>query len=174
MGPIQIFLFGFEDFAATGAIAAELGALSDAGIVRIIDARFMLKDTEDDIVVARVTDLDEFEREDLRAAAGALIGLGAGAVLGGEEGAEAGFLLGAEAAMAGGELGLSADDVAALGSEMELGDALLLLVLEQVWAVRLRDALQISGLTYADQNYLTPEGLVALGAMLGIETAIAE
>ena len=173
MGPIQIFLFGFEDFAATGAIATELGALSDAGIVRIIDARFMVKDAEDDIVLVRVSDLDEFEREDLRAAAGALIGLGAGAILGGEEGAEAGFVLGAEAAMAGGELGLSADEVAALGSEMELGDALLLLVLEHVWAARLRDALQISGLTYADQNYLTPEGLIALGAMLGIETAIA-
>ena len=172
MGPIQFFLFGFEDFAATGAIAAELGALSDAGIVRIVDARFMLKDTEDDIVLARVSDLDEFEREDLRAAAGALIGLGAGAVLGGEDGAAAGFVLGADAAMGGDELGLSAAEVAALGSEMELGDALLLLVLEHVWAARLRDALQISGLTYADQNYLTPEGLVALGAMLGIEATI--
>ncbi len=173
MGPIQIFMLGFEDFSATGMIAAELGALSDAGIVRIVDARFMLKDSEDDVVVVRVSDLDESEREDLRAAAGALIGLGAGAVLGGDEGAEAGFVLGAEAAMAGGALGLTADEVAALGSEMELGDALLLLVLEHVWAARLRDALRISGLTYADQNYLTPEGLIALGAMLGIETAIA-
>ena len=172
MGPIQFFLFGFEDFAATGAIAAELGALNDAGIVRIVDARFMLKDTEDDIVLARVSDLDEFEREDLRAAAAALIGLGAGAVLGGEEGAAAGIVLGPDAAMAGGELGLSADGVAALASEMELGDAPLLRVLEHVWAARLRDALQISGLTYADQNYLTPEGLVALGAMLGIEATI--
>jgi uncharacterized membrane protein len=172
MGPIQIFLFGFEDFAATGAIATELEALSSAGIVRVLDARFMVKDTEGNVILARATELDEFEREDLRAAAGALIGLGAGAVLGGEEGAEAGFVLGAEAAMAGGELGLSADDVAALGSEMELGDALLLLVLEHVWAAGLRDALRVAGLTYADQNYVTPEGLIALGAMLGIEAAI--
>lgn len=122
--------------------------------------------------MVRVTDLADDEREDLRAAAGALIGMGAGAALGGEEGAEMGFVLGAEAAMAGGELGLSADEVDALGSEMEMGDALLLLVLEHAWAARLRDALQISGLTYADQNYLTPEGLIALGARLGIETAI--
>ena len=47
-----------------------------------------------------------------------------------------------------------------------------MLVLEHVWAARLRDALQNSGSTYADQNYLTPEGLVALGAMLGIEATI--
>ena len=55
MGPIQLFLFGFEDFAATGAIADELGALSDAGIVRVIDARFLLKEGSDELVVARAT-----------------------------------------------------------------------------------------------------------------------
>ena len=44
MGPIQIFLLGFEDFQATGGVAAELAALSDAGTVRIIDARFLVKE----------------------------------------------------------------------------------------------------------------------------------
>ena len=172
MGPIQLFLFGFEDFAATGAIAEELGALSNAGIVRIVDARFLLKEDADELVVARVSDLDEYEREDLRAAAGALIGLGAGAVLGGEEGAAEGLVLGAEAAFAGGELGLSADEVAALGSDMKLGDALLLLVLEHVWAIGLAGAIRNAGLIYAEQDYITPEGLIALGAMLGVEAAI--
>lgn len=172
MGPIQLFLLGFEDFAATGAIAEELGTLSNAGIVRIIDARFLLKEGTDELVVARVSDLDEYEREDLRAAAGALIGLGAGAVLGGEEGAAEGFVLGAEAAFAGGGLGMSAEEVAALGSEMKLGDALLLLVLEHVWAIGLAGSLRNAGLVYAEQNYITPEGLVALGAMLGVEAAM--
>lgn len=174
MGPIQLFMFGFEDFAATGAIADELGALSEAGIVRVIDARFLLKDGPDELVVARATDLDEYEREDLRMAAGALIGMGAGAVLGGEEGAADGFVLGAEAAFAGGELGLSAEEIADLGSEMELGDALLLLVLEHVWAIGLAAALRDAGLIYADQNYITPEGLIELGALLGLEAALPD
>ena len=172
MGPIQIWLLGFEDFMATGAIAGELAALSEAGIVRVVDARFLLKDGEDDLVVARITDLDESEREDLRAAAGALIGLGAGAVLGGEEGAVAGAIFGAGAALDVGQIGLTADQVVALGSEMELGDALLLLVLENVWATGLRDALRDGGLVFAEQDYLTPEGLVALGAMFGIEAEL--
>lgn len=173
MGPLQIFLLGFEDFTATGAIAAELAALSDAGIVRIVDARFVLKEGDDELVLARVTDLDEDEREDLRAAAGALIGLGAGAVLGGAEGAVAGVILGADAALDA-ALGWTADEIAALGSEMELGDALLLLVLENVWATGLRDALRGAGLVHAKQNYLTPDGLVALGARLGLEVALDE
>jgi hypothetical protein len=172
MGPIQIWVLGFEDFMATGAIADELAALSEAGIIRVVDARFLLKETEEDLVVTRVTELDESEREDLRAAAGALIGLGAGAVLGGEEGAIAGAILGADAALDVGQIGLTADEVVALGSEMELGDALLLLVLENVWATGLRDALRDGGLVFAEQDYVTPEGLVALGTMLGIEAAL--
>jgi hypothetical protein len=55
---------------------------------------------------------------------------------------------------------------------MELGDALLLLVLENVWATGLRDALRDGGLVFAEQDYVTPEGLVALGTMLGIEAAL--
>ena len=167
MGPIQIFLLGFEDFAATGRVVAELEALSDAGTITIIDARFMLKDTEDEVVLVRASDLAEDERADLRAAAGALIGLGAGAVAGGEEGAVLGAALGAEAAVTS-ELGLSDDQIDALASDMAVGDALLLLVIENVWAAGLAGALREAGMVSGTQGYLSPEGLIALGSMLGL------
>ncbi len=169
MGPIQIFLLGFEDFQATGGIADELAALSDAGTIRIVDARFLLKDSDDEVVAVRVSDLDDSEREDLRAAAGALIGLGAGAVLGGEDGAAAGLILGADAALDIGELGLNEDEIGELANELAIGDALLLLVIENVWAARLANAIREAGVVFAQQDYLSPEGLVALGAMLGLE-----
>ena len=121
-----------------------------------------------------MSDLSDHEREDLRAAAGALIGLGAGAVLGDEAGAVAGAELGAEAALDAGEIGLSDEDILALGEGMEIGDALLLLVLENVWASGLRNALQDAGLVFAKQDYLAPSGLVALGEMLGLEVAMEE
>ncbi|MGI9616240.1 MAG: hypothetical protein ACR2QO_25215 [Acidimicrobiales bacterium] len=171
MGPIQIFLLGFEDFEATGGVAAELAALSDAGTIRVIDARFLLKESETDVVALRASDLGEDEREDLRAAAGALIGLGAGAMLGGEEGAAAGLVLGAGAAMEFGGLGLSAIEIEALADELAVGDAVLLLVIENVWATGLADALRRAGVVRAEQDYVSPEGLVALGALLGLEVA---
>jgi hypothetical protein len=171
MGPIQIFLFGFEDFQATGGIAAELAALSDAGTIRIIDARFLMRDGED-IIAVRASDLDDAEREDLRAAAGALIGAGAGAVLGGEDGAAAGLVLGADAAMDVGEIGLSEAELAELADELEDGDALLLLVIQNVWAAGLAAAIRDANPVFAHQDYLSPEGLVALGAMLGLEVAL--
>lgn len=80
LGPIQFFQLGFEDFAVTGRIAAELEALSDAGTIRVIDARFLVKEAEDEVLAVRASDLDEKERAELRAAAGALVGLAAGAV----------------------------------------------------------------------------------------------
>ncbi len=172
MGPIQVFLLGFQDFEATGGIAAELEALSDAGIITVIDARFLLKETEDSLLAVRVSDLTDAERDDLRAAAGALIGAGAGGVLGGEEGAAAGAIIGAEAAWEMGGMGLSDDEIAALGDDMEVGDALLLLVIENEWAAGLAGALRQAGVVYAEQHYLRPEGLIALGAMLGVEVAL--
>jgi hypothetical protein len=173
MGPIQILLLGFEDFQATGGIAAELETLSDAGTIRVVDARFILK-SDDEVVVVRASDLDDSERADLRAAAGALIGLGAGVVLGGEEGAAAGMILGADAALGVGEIGMSGDDILALSDDMQTGDALLLLVIENVWATGLRNALREAGAVFAQQDYVTPEGLVALGGLLGLEVALEQ
>jgi len=172
MGPIQVFLLGFEDFEATGGIASELAALSDAGTIRVIDARFLLKESGGSVTVMRASDLDEAERADLRAAAGALVGLGAGAVLGGEDGAAAGLVLGADAALDIGDLGLSEPEVTELAAELEPGEALLLLVIENVWAAGLADALRDAGVVFAQQDYLSPEGLLALGAMLGLDVAL--
>lgn len=166
MGPIQIFVLGFENFEVTGRVAAALEALNDAGTIRVIDARFLLKESEDELMAVRASDLDDAERADLRAAAGALVGLGAGAVVEGEEGAVAGALLGADAAFAS-EFGVDAEQIDALGDGMQVGDALLLLVVENVWAEGLSRAVRDAGLVTGRAEYVTPEGLVALGALLG-------
>lgn len=173
MGPIQVFVFGFEDFEATGSIAEQLEALSDAGTIRIINARMLYKPSDDELVAVLASDLDDIEREDLRAAAGALIGLGAGAVLGGdEEAAAVGMILGADAALGLGEIGMTDEDIADLGDDLAVGDALMVLVIENVWAAGLRDALRNAGVVFAQQDYLTPEGLIALGGLLGLEVAL--
>jgi len=174
MGPIQVFILGFEDFQATGGVAAELARLSDAGTIRVIDARLLYKDGPDSVTVLRASDLDETEREDLRAAAGALMGLGAGAVLGGEDGAAAGLVLGADAALGIGEIGLTEAEFDELATELNVGDAVAMLVIENVWATGLAGALRDAGVVFAQQDYVTPEGLVALGAMLGLEVALED
>ena len=172
MGPIQIFLLGFEDFQAAGGLADELGALSAAGTIRIIDARLLLRESAHELSAIRVSELQDSEREDLRTAAGALVGLGAGAKLGGEDGAAVGAILGAEAALDVAELGMSEAEVGDLAEELAVGDALLLLVIENVWATAFAATLREAGVVFAQQDFLSREGLVALGAMLELEVAI--
>lgn len=172
MGPLQLFLLGFEDFTASGEVAGELLKLSDAGTIRIIDARILHREADGDLAAARMSDLDDAERADLRASAGALFGLGAGAVLGGDEGAAIGLAVGAEATLDMGEIGLTAAEVAELAAELQPGDAVLVLLIENVWAEGFATALRNAGVTAAQQDYITPEGLVELGAIFGAELAV--
>jgi hypothetical protein len=100
-----------------------------------------------------------------------MVGFGAGAAFGGDEAALARAILGADAALGAGEVGLTDEDIYTIGDAIDVGDALLLLVIENVWATELRNALRNAGLVHTEQDYLTPEGLCALGALLGLEAA---
>ena len=89
IGPIQAFVIGFPDSDLfEGRIAEELARLSDVGQIRIVDAVFVMRDG-DDVAALSVSDLDDDQRAELRAAVGALVGLGVAGVEGAEAGAEA-------------------------------------------------------------------------------------
>lgn len=164
-----MFLLGFESFQATGRIAQELTFLSDAGLIRVIDVRFLLKETEDAVVGLTASELDSAERAKLRDAAGALVGLGTASESAGEAPGQP--VLGPDAALGIGGIGLTDAEIRELAADLEVGDAVLLLVIENVWASGLAQALRDAGIVYAKQDYVTPEGLVALGAMIGAEVA---
>lgn len=163
IGPIQIFALGFPDTAGfEGRIAEELVKLSDAGTIRIIDALAVIPDG-DEVDVLRVSDLDDEQRQELGAAIGALIGLGASGLEGFIEGAEAG----AEIAEEGG-FGL----VEAVGEEfienLPDGSAGVLLIIEHTWAIPLRDAVLDAGGILLGNQWIGVQDLVTLGAALGI------
>ena len=85
IGPIQGLVIGFPDNEMfEGRIAEELARLSDVGQIRVIDAVFVTRDG-DEVDVVSVSGLDDEQRAELRAAVGALVGLG----VAGEEGAVA-------------------------------------------------------------------------------------
>ena len=162
-GPIQIFSFGFPDTEGfEGRIAEELVRLSDAGIIRIIDALTVIADG-DEVDILRVSDLDAEQREELGMEMGALVGLG----MAGLEGVLAGAEAGAEIVEDGG-LGI----VEAIGEqfieELPDGAAGLLLIVEHVWAVPLRDAVVDAGGILLGNQWIGAQDLVALGTALGM------
>ncbi len=162
-GPLQVFTFGFPDTSGfEGRIADELIKLSDAGIIRIVDALAVVADG-DEVDILRVSDLDEEQREELGMEIGALLGLG----MDGLEGMLAGAEVGAEIAEEGG-LGI----VEAIGEEfienLPDGAAALLLIIEHAWAVPLRAAVVDAGGILLGNQWIGAQDLVALGAALGI------
>ncbi len=157
IGPIQAFVIGFPDSDLfEGRIAEELARLSDVGQIRIVDAAFVLRDGDDAAVVS-VSDLDDDQRAELRAAVGALVGLGIAGVEGAEAGAELGASVDADAPT-------GAEVVAAsLLDELPDGSSALVLAIEHLWAVPLRDAVRDAGGLVLGHRSLTPEELVVFG-----------
>jgi hypothetical protein len=163
IGPIQAFVIGFPDNDLfEGRIAEELARLSDIGQIRIIDAVFVMRD-KDEVAVLGVSDLDDDQRAELRAAVGALIGLG----VAGGEGALVG---GALAASAGPDATTVAEALATrLIGDLPEGSSALVLAIEHLWAVPLRDAVRDAGGVVVAHRSLTAEDLIAFGMDLGDE-----
>ena len=167
IGPIQAFVIGFPDNdALEGRIADELARLSDVGQVRIIDAVFVMREG-DDVVVLSVSDLDDDQRADFRAAVGALVGLG---------------VAGSEGAVLGSALGASIDADAPTASEsiarrlvddLPDGSSALVLAIEHLWAVPLRDAVREAGGVVIAHRSLTIEDLIAFGMAIGDQAELA-
>jgi hypothetical protein len=165
IGPIQAFVVGFPDSDLfEGRIADELARLSDAGAIRVIDAVFVMRDG-DDVAALSVSDLDDDQRNELRAAVGALVGLGVAGAEGAEAGAEAGGTSDAESPHA-------AEVIAAgLLEDLPDGSSALVLAIEHLWAVPLRDAVRDAGGIVLGAASITPEDLVVLGMDIGDEAA---
>jgi hypothetical protein len=161
IGPIQAFVIGFPDNDMfEGRIADELARLSDVGQIRIIDAVFVMRE-DDDVAVVKVTDLDDTQRSELRATVGALIGLG----LAGGEGALGGAALGA---LTDPDAPTAAEAIAVgLLDDLPEGSSALVLAIEHLWAIPLRDAVRDAGGLVLGHRSLTAEDLVTLGISAG-------
>jgi hypothetical protein len=166
IGPIQAFVIGFPDNDLfEGRIAEELVRLSDVGQIRVVDAVFVTREG-DDVSVLSVSELDDEQRAELRAAVGALIGLGVAGIEGAEAGAEAGASVDVDA-MTGAEM-----VAAGLIDELPDGSSALVLAIEHLWAVPLRDAVRDAGGLVLAHRSLSAEDLIALGLAIGYEAEI--
>jgi len=164
IGPIQGFVIGFpENDLFEGRIAEELARLSDVGQIRIIDVVFVMRDG-DDVDVVSVSDLDDDQRSELRAAVGALVGLGVAGVLGAEAGAELGASADPDAPTAAEVLAVDLLD------DLPDGSSALVLAIEHLWAVPLRDAVRDAGGLVLAHRSLSAEDLIAFGMDLGDDT----
>ena len=115
IGPVEYMIVAFPGNRLKGEIVPALAELVEAGTLRIIDLAFVMKDADGAVVTAEMADLDSEVFKAFDALSPETMGL------------------------------LNQDDLAAAGEELEPNSSAALLVWEDVWATKLRDAILNAG-----------------------------
>jgi Family of unknown function (DUF6325) len=111
IGPVEYMIVAFPGNQFKGEIVPALAELVEAGTIRIIDLAFVMKDADGAVVTAEMGDLDSDVFKALDALTPETLGL------------------------------LNEEDLAAAAEELEANSSAALLVWEDVWATKLKDAI---------------------------------
>jgi len=131
IGPVEYMIVAFPGNRFTGDIVPALKELVDAGTIRIIDLAFVLKDADGAVVTAEMADLDSEVYKAFDALSPETMGL------------------------------LNEEDLAAAGEELEPNSSAALLVWEDVWATKVRDAILAAGGELLDLERIPGEVVAA-------------
>ncbi len=164
IGPVQLFVLGFDHPDFHGQIIDELEKLKESGTIRVIDALAVHKDAEGDVEVAHLSNLTMEEAIEVGSVVGALVGLG----IEGEEGMEIGAVAGAVAGAEGLEV-FTDEDAWDVIEEIPNDSAAALILVEHHWAVGLRDAVASAGGIRINDGFIDPIDLVAVGLVAEAE-----
>lgn len=115
IGPVEYLIVAFPGNQFKGEIVPALAELVESGTIRIIDLAFVLKDADGAVVTAELGDLDSDVFKAFDALSPETLGL------------------------------LNEEDLAAAAEELEPNSSAALLVWEDVWATKLRDAILNAG-----------------------------
>ncbi len=159
IGPIQIMIVVLEEPKFDGRIIEQFEALDASGVVTLIDAALVIRESEDEFSAIDL-DVEVFEgRPLLGAVIGGLLGFGAAGEEGAIAGAEAGLMVGADPA--------DSEDLMELADLLPVGGAAAVAVFEQTWARGLMTAIRSSAGIIVSDDILHAEDLVELGYELG-------
>jgi hypothetical protein len=160
LGPVQLIAIEFDSLdRLQGHIIEELEELIPVDAVRILDVLLVAKEDNGDLVALEMGEIgDEAEDEALGSLIGHLMGFSFDDDQG-EDGVPTGI---SDAS----PVGLSPADIERIGDDLEPGTGAALLLVEHRWAGGLRDAVLEAGGRMVAQGFLTPTGLLMIGAEL--------
>jgi hypothetical protein len=153
VGPLQIVLVGFETTERfRGEIAREIADLRGRGVIRVLDARLFHRAPSGELTEV---DLNPLLAEPQDHALAHLLGANGG----GGNGASPLHAL-------AGTAGFALEDLRRLTDEIGPGDHAAVVLVEHLWASRLREAVLEAGGRLLGQGFLTPEVVMVVGAEL--------
>jgi len=165
-GPMQLLVIGFGHATLPLEFVHQLRSLRDTGVVRLVDAVFVAKDEHDNLNAIKVSDLSQDETVFLGSVVGALFGFGALGEAGMDRGAEIGALSAND-----GLMGLSTDDLDEIADRIPRGTAATVLLLEHLWAIGLKEAIEREDGSVIAQGWITPATIIAQGRQAADDAA---
>jgi|SRR4051794_23511508 len=155
LGPVQLVVLGFDDAALPQELIDQLHRWQADGTIRLVDAVFVAKNDQGDLVKIRDC---RFSPEDA-----VLLGLLSSVlfesrVVRSQRSAE----LGALAADAG-EFGLNRDDIDQIADLIPRNSSAVFVLLEHLWAIDLKERVIQANGTVIAHGWITPSTLSASG-----------
>ena len=167
LGPLHLMVIGFhghdDDFKGkvprAFRAAHALRAAHRHGDVRVLDMLLIRKDAHGTIQQLQFGELGEQERAFAGSVAGGILGLRPESVARDKPAATYGVM-----AVAEHEFGLDEADLREITRDIPNGGAAAIVLVEHLWAVRLKDAIDDAGCRLIAEGMLTTATLSALGA----------
>lgn len=158
LGPIQLVSIGFDSNQNfKGDIIRELNTVRGFGIIRIIDGLFILKDKDGNIAQVMESDLSDQEVLELGGLVARLMGMG--------DDPDRESMAVAVGALED-SFGLGRDDIQRIKDQIKPDTSALILLIEHVWAIRLKQAIQAAGGRMIAQGMVTADALMMVGKEL--------
>jgi Family of unknown function (DUF6325) len=141
LGPLEYLMVAFEGNRFTGEIISELRASQEKGIIRVIDLLVIKKDEQGNVMALELSDLSEEESRPFGFLAGKLLDI------------------------------FEPDDVEVTASQMPNNSAAGLLLIEDTWAIPLKQALLNAGAVARTGGLVAPEVVQSIEAQIEAEAA---
>jgi len=172
IGPVQVIAIEFDSVdRLQGQVVDAIDELTPVGAARIIDALFVTKDVNGDLTAIEAGDAGAEDE-----ALGQLVGQLLGFSFEDDQSTEREVIGAGDPSL----MGVTPTDIERIGDDLAPGTGALVMLIEHRWAAGLRDAVASAGGRMIAQGFLTPDGLMLLGAELAaaaeaidaIETAV--
>jgi hypothetical protein len=141
LGPLEYLMVAFEGNRFTGEIISELRAAQMKGIIRVIDLLVIKKDEQGNVMAMELSDLSEEEASPFGFLAGKLLDI------------------------------FEPDDVEVAASQMPNNSAAGLLLIEDTWAIPLKEAILNAGAVARTGGLVAPEVVQSIEAEIAAEAA---
>jgi predicted double-glycine peptidase len=163
-GPLQLVNIRFDRAVLPYDVMKPMDSIMNRELIRPIAYVVVNKEPDGSIGVIEGGDMEEEEAIEIDAIIGYLIGLGAG----GEDAAQTYAEIAGKRA-AEHTFGISEGDLQKMADELPADRSVILLILEHIWAKKIKDILAIQGGTVAAQGLITPDMLIRWGERLRAE-----